>query len=238
MSAWTRGQRVAFDLETTDRIPQNARIVTASVILVDADGTKARENDWLINPGVEIPEETVAIHGVTTEHARTYGLEATVGLTDIYDVLQAASAKGIPIVGHNVSYDLTVLACELARHGLDGNVHALGPIIDTYVLDKAVDTYRAGKRTLTTASQRYGVELSEEDAHNASADAYASERIATAIAAQYPEVDVEARTLHGWQVKWAARQAASLQAHFRKKDPTAFVDPLWPVKHLQLGETE
>ena len=49
-------ERVAvFDLETTGVDPREARIVTAFIGLIDADGELERGTDWLADPGVEIP---------------------------------------------------------------------------------------------------------------------------------------------------------------------------------------
>ena len=230
---WTDEPRVAFDLETTGRDPLEARIVTASLVYIDPDGTKTDEKEWLLDPGVEIPEGAAAIHGVTTERARAEGVPAADGVREIFEALDVASGTGRPIVGHNLAYDLTVVLSELARHGLPGNVPALCPIIDSYVLDKAADKYRAGKRTLSAATAHYGIDLPAELAHTSAADCYASERLATAIAKKYPELNVPATRLHKWQIGWAAQQAASLQAFKRRKDPTVVIDGSWPVRVLE-----
>ena len=70
---WTELPRATFDLETTGPNPMTARIVTASLILLGPDGTELRHGEWLADPGVEIPEEAAAVHGITTEHAREHG---------------------------------------------------------------------------------------------------------------------------------------------------------------------
>ena len=57
------------------------------------------------------------------------------------------------------------------------------PVIDPLVIDKAVDRYRKGKRTLEAAAAFYGVPL--DDAHDAGADAIAAGRVAQAIAREH-----------------------------------------------------
>ena len=39
-------------------------------------------------------------------------------LAEIADILASALAAGVPVVGFNVQYDLSILEAELARNGL------------------------------------------------------------------------------------------------------------------------
>ncbi|MFT4305347.1 MAG: 3'-5' exonuclease, partial [Microbacterium sp.] len=73
--AWAR-QVGVFDLETTGVDVVHDRIVTAHVGLLSADGTVIRRDDWLADPGVEIPAAATAVHGVTTAQARADGRPA------------------------------------------------------------------------------------------------------------------------------------------------------------------
>ena len=76
MTTWNTLPRAAFDLETTGRNSRAARIVTASVTVVDHQGDVITEHEWLADPGVEIPTEASDVHGVTTEQARREGRPA------------------------------------------------------------------------------------------------------------------------------------------------------------------
>jgi DNA polymerase III subunit epsilon len=98
------------------------------------------------------------------------------------------------------------------------------------VLDKQVDRYRKGKRTLTAAAEVYGVGLT--DAHDAGADAIAAGRVAQAIARRYPdELAFEAQELHDAQVGWCAEQAERFQAYMReKRDPGFTSSGGWPIR--------
>src|SRR5919202_3194680 len=70
--AWADALGV-FDLETTGVDTSTARIVTAHVGLIDEVGRVVERKDWLLDPGVEIPEGAAAVHGITTVRARRFG---------------------------------------------------------------------------------------------------------------------------------------------------------------------
>jgi DNA polymerase-3 subunit epsilon len=218
-----------FDLETTGVDVETARIVTAHVGLIDMTGRSIVEGAWLADPGVEIPEGAAAVHGITTERARADGRPAGEVVAEIIAAVEAVFARGIPLVIYNAPYDLTVLDREAKRHGIASPV--IGNVVDPLVIDKALDTFRKGKRTLEAASELYGVTLS--DAHDAAADAIAAGRVAQAIAAKYPEeLGVSAEELHRKQVGWCAEQATSFQDYMRKKrDPSFTADGRWPHRN-------
>lgn len=223
---WTEVPLHGFDLETTGTDPRTARIVTAS--LVDVRSGDAR--DWLLNPGMDIPEAATQVHGITTERARAEGADPQSGVADIAQALIAVGKAGGMIVGHNISYDLTVMHHESVRRGVESLALTGGPsVIDTLVLDKQVDPYRKGKRTLVALAEHYGVTLT--DAHDAHADALAAVQIAEAIARRYADLSTfEPKELHSMQIEWKRDQAASFQDYLRRtRDPQAVVDGDWPV---------
>ncbi|WP_298583743.1 3'-5' exonuclease [uncultured Kocuria sp.] len=225
-AAWTEGPRASFDLETTGRDPHTARIVTASVVRTDAGGAVTDEWEWLADPGVEIPEEAAAVHGVSTDRARAEGRPAAEVVAEIAGVLDALFAEGTPVLVFNASYDFTVLAHEGRRHGVE--VRQPFPVLDPYVLNKQVHRYRRGKRTLGALCEEYGVELTA--AHTSAADSLATERLAVLMARRFPELVRPAAELHADQIGWAAEQAASLQEYFRRTRPDAVVDCAWPLR--------
>src|SRR5690606_9444921 len=94
----------------------------------------------------------------------------------------------------NAPYDLSLLHREALRHGLEP-LAAPSPVIDPLVIDKAVDRYRRGKRTLEVSAEHYGVDLL--DAHDAGADAIAAGRVAQAIVRRFAsELPADADALH------------------------------------------
>jgi DNA polymerase-3 subunit epsilon len=217
-----------FDLETTGIDVRTSRIVSAHVGLLDADGSVMRSRDWLADPGVDIPEQATAVHGITSERARLEGRPAHEVIAEIIAELALLFDAGIPVVIYNAPYDLSLLAAEARRYDL-APIESPAPIIDPLVIDKAVDRYRRGKRTLAAAAGFYGVDLLS--AHEASSDAIAAGRVAQAIARTYAEaLDVAADHLHGLQIDWCRTQAESFQDYMRRTRDPAFVSVgSWPV---------
>jgi DNA polymerase-3 subunit epsilon len=225
MTTWNTLPRAAFDLETTGRNSRAARIVTASVTVVDHKGDVLKEHEWLADPGIEIPTEASDIHGVTTEQARSEGRPAQEVTAELAAVLQELFDAGIPVIAFNASYDFTVLAAESARYG----VRQLSrfPVLDPYIMNKQVDRYRKGKRTLTALCEEYGITL--DNAHTSAADALATLRMLDAMAIKFPKLKMPASQLHALQKDWAVSQAADFQNYLRKTKPTAVIEGEWPV---------
>lgn len=225
---WTNAVGV-FDLETTGIDVRTSRIVTAHVGVLDGDGVLTESTEWLADPGVEIPPQASAVHGITTERARAEGRPAAEVVAEITQALRALFDSGRAVVIYNAPYDLSMLRHEAIRHGIEPLTN-VRPVIDPLVIDKALDRYRKGKRTLEFASLHYGVIL--QGAHNAQVDAVASGRVAQAIARKFAsELPTDAYALHDLQVAWAAEQAASFQEYMRRvKDPTFTASGDWPVR--------
>ena len=55
-----------FDLETTGVQVAKDRIVEIAILKVFPNGNKESKT-WLVNPEMHIPEEVVAVHGITDE---------------------------------------------------------------------------------------------------------------------------------------------------------------------------
>jgi DNA polymerase-3 subunit epsilon len=222
-----------FDLETTGVDVDTSRIVSACIAVLEPDGSLHAQFNWLANPEIEIPEGASAVHGITTERAREDGRTAETVIGEITATLRAMLALGIPLVVYNAPYDLSLLDRECRRHRIEplGWPH---PVIDPLVIDKAVDRYRKGKRTLVAAAERYDVNL--DDAHDAAADAIAAGRVAQALARTFPDdVDVSFPDLHGRQQIWYAEQAAAFQQYIRevKGDEEYVAESSWPLKPLE-----
>ncbi|MFC6066927.1 3'-5' exonuclease [Streptomyces ochraceiscleroticus] len=231
--SWHKEPLVGFDLETTGTDVETDRVVTAAVIRLDAAGRAAPALSWVLDPGVPIPSEAAAIHGFSTDAVRLRGRPAAEGLAEITDALEAALRAGTPLVVMNARYDLSLLDRECRRHGIPPLSDRLGtdpaPVVDPLVLDKHLDTYRKGKRTLQALCAHYGVAL--DAAHEAGADAVAAVEVARRIGAKHPEVaGLTPPALHALQRKAAADQAASFQRYLRRTaDPAARVEAAWPL---------
>ncbi|MFF0788833.1 3'-5' exonuclease [Streptomyces spiralis] len=231
---WHRDLLIGFDLETTGTDPRQARIVTAAVIEV-REGEPVGHREWLADPGVEIPPDAVAVHGISNERAAAEGSPADRVADAVADVLAGYWKAGVPVVAYNAAFDLTLLSAELRRHGLPSLSDRLGgaapgPVIDPYTIDRQVDRYRRGKRTLEAVCSEYGIVL--DAAHDASADALAAARLAGAIAGRHAKVAaLGPAELHRRQIEWYAAWAADFQAFLRRKgDTAAVVDGTWPLR--------
>ncbi|MGP9017874.1 3'-5' exonuclease [Streptomyces sp. BR1] len=233
---WHHAPLVGFDLETTGTDPLEARIVTAAIVGV-RDGEAVRQRSWLADPGIRIPAQASAIHGISNERATAEGRPVREVADEIAETITEYWTQGVPIVAYNAAFDLTLLAAELQRHGLPSLTDRLGgagtgPVVDPYTIDRAVDRYRKGKRTLEAVCVEYGVVL--DGAHEAGADALAAVRVAVAIADRHPQVaGLPPAELHDRQVQWYAEWAADFQRFLRRKGtPDATVDPAWPIREL------
>ncbi len=231
---WHRELLIGFDLETTGTDPREARIVTAAVIEVRA-GEPMGRREWLADPGVPIPADAVAVHGISNERAAAEGRPADRVADAIADVLTGYWKTGVPVVAYNAAFDLSLLSAELRRYGLPSLRDRLdgaepGPVIDPYTIDRSVDRYRRGKRNLEAVCAEYGVVL--DSAHDATADALAAARLACAIAGRHPKVAaLGPAELHRRQIEWYAAWAADFQDFLRRKgDATALVDGTWPLR--------
>ena len=218
-----------FDTETTGIDTAEARIVSATIALIGPAGEVSERYDWLLDPGVVIPDAAARVHGITTDVARASGIAAAVGVQQIVAQLLEMIERGFPVVAYNAPYDLTLLQAEARRHGV-ALPDTLSPVIDPLILDKQLDRYRKGKRTLEAVAAHHGVELGT--AHDAGDDAIAAGRVLQVLARKYADVipdDLEA--LHAAQVGWAAAQAASFQDYMRRqRDPNFVADGRWPTR--------
>lgn len=250
--SWAKSRMVAFDLETTAPDPDEARIVTVAHVDIrpaNAHGAPAPAVEverWseLVNPGIDIPAEATAIHGVTTEKARAEGVGPALAVVEIVGRLYDGWNAGAPVVGHNVVYDLTVLDRELRRVGgpESRGLVIRGPVIDTLCLDHAIDRYRKGKRNLTAACEHYDVRL--DGAHDATEDALASARIAWRMCQRYPSLAaMSLDDLQTYQAEQYEMWAEGFEAYLRKAkkrdgEPQAAIDAVridrdWPLKPYQ-----
>ncbi|MDA9786932.1 exonuclease domain-containing protein [Pontimonas sp.] len=228
MAHWSDTLAV-FDTETTGLDTRYARIVTCFLGIIGPGGVVQESHSWLADPGVDIPEQASAVHGVTTEMARAEGRDAAEVVAEIADVVGGYLSHGIPVVAYNASYDFSILHHEMVRYGLSPLADPR-PIIDPLVIDRAVDTYRKGKRTLGMAAAHYLVAL--DDSHRADADAIAAGRVAQAIIAAHGDtLTGDAQWLHDQQIGWSRAWAENYQKFRRNSGDAGFIaSGEWPVR--------
>lgn len=225
---WHSGVMYAYDCETTGVDVETDRIVTATLVKVHGSDVEARS--WLLNPGVPIPAEATAIHGVTDERAQAEGIDPATACAQILADLDEAWTGGKPVIVYNAAFDLSILDRELRRHcgqSLDG---VIGPVIDPFCIDKHLDKYRKGKRTLTATCEHYGVRL--DGAHDATQDALAAARLAWRLATVYPEKLGDLSAVNGLQTAWRAEWAEGFADYLARQGTPEPVDGNWPLRPL------
>ena len=231
--SWTTSELWGFDLETTGLDPHTVHIVTAACVRLGKvnSGIEPLEiRTWLADPGIEIPEAASSVHGITSDYARKHGADRTAVVAEVIACLESIRRRGGSVVGHNIVYDLTVLEAERRRLGLPTPVaDVLPPIFDTLVLDREVDRFRRGQRTLADLCAVWGVEL--DNHHDALADATAAGCILWAMAAKHELLaSGSGEELHAAQIEWKRAQAADLEEFLRSKGRHATINPDWPLE--------
>lgn len=229
------GTIAVFDTETTGLKLNEDRIVTAALHRINVNGeVQPGGFDWLINPGIPIPAVASNVHHVYDKDV-VDAMPASQGVAEIVAAIEACFVEGIPVLAYNAAYDFTILHYEALRYGIPSL--NFGTIIDPLVIDKTIDKYRKGKRTLTAAAERYGVSL--DNAHTAKDDAIAAGHVGLAMLRYFAGLDkpvvnfpASAKELHEMQTKWADEIEASY-AKWRQQDVPDYKPQFgWPVKQL------
>ena len=217
-----------FDTETTGVDVENDRIVTAYIAVMDTQGNVLRQWDWLINPGIDIPEGASAVHGITTEQAVAEGMDPPTAIAEIVETLRREMSSSVPIGPYNGKFDMTILDREARRYGIEPLTGI--SMIDPFIIDKHLDPYRRGNRKLITTAEHYGITL--ENAHSADADALAAGLLGLKLLSKIPAEIETIDQLHAAQIVWAREQAISLETYLRRTDPEAVCERVWPVALL------
>lgn len=93
---------IGFDLETTGTDPREARIVTGAVVEVK-DGRPLGRRERLADPGVEIPADAVAVHGISSERAAAEGRPADRVADAVADAPAGYWNTGVPVVAYDAT---------------------------------------------------------------------------------------------------------------------------------------
>ncbi|MET9802088.1 3'-5' exonuclease [Streptomyces sp. NPDC006368] len=234
MTLWYEGPLAAFDTETTGVDVERDRIVSAAVVVQDRAGGRVRATRWLVNPGIPVPRAATEVHGLTDDHLQRNGRWPAPVMEEIGRALAEHAAAGRPLVVMNAPFDLTLLDRELRRHRASSLFRYLEnvpmSVLDPRVLDKHLDRYRKGRRTLTDLCAHYEVTL--EGAHDAAADATAALEVVRVLGQRFAaRLDrLSPAELHSLQAVWHAAQARGLQAWFARNGSEDAVDPAWPLR--------
>src|SRR5690606_37970033 len=194
-----------FDLETTGVNVASDRIVEIAILKVLPDGRIEKRPDpalgktrLLVNPGVPIPAETSAIHGIFDEDVKdapTFQEISGKLFKFLYDC---------DLAGFNSSkFDVPILAEEFLRCGIDFSVEGRN-LIDVQNIFHLME-----QRTLK-AGYKFYCKKDMENAHEAMADVEATYEVFMAQLEKYADTEIEDRD--GTMIKPVANDTEHL--HF------------------------
>lgn len=166
---------VFFDIEATGVAPHDDRIVDIALISRAPDGTEQAFSS-LVNPGMPIPRESIAIHHITDEMVKNAPFFKDLA-PRLLQFIGDADLGGFGII----KFDIPMLQAELKRAGFDLVLES------RRVVDALTIFHRMERRNLSAAYQFYcGKPL--PDAHRAEPDARASGEVFWAQLSRYPEL--------------------------------------------------
>jgi DNA polymerase III subunit epsilon len=231
---WGVGPLISFDLETTAVNPNEARIVQAAIVL-DIPNEDPITYEWLVDPGIEIPLNATAVHGINTEIVKEKGWNAGTAIRGIFGMLAMLSKEysESPLILVNAPYDITILDRELRRYtGFGLPLDKLNPIVDTLTCDRKLDPYRMGRRTLTATSAAYNIAIA--GAHQAANDCLCAMQLIRAMARKYPEFgSCDLAALQEMQ-RLAHLEWIDNYIEFRKmNDPEFNIVSDWPIIQME-----
>lgn len=163
---------VFLDLEATGLHVIKDRIVQIALIKLTPDGG-SEERSLLINPGMPIPPDAQAVHGISDEQvADKPSFREVAG--ELFAFIGEAD-----LAGYNSNrYDIPMLMEEFGRAGLDFQIDR------RRLIDAQTIFYKMEPRTLPAALQFY-CEETLEDAHDALADVRATLKVLKGQIARY-----------------------------------------------------
>ncbi|MDT3400242.1 3'-5' exonuclease [Streptomyces sp. B1866] len=234
MPRWFEGPLAALDARATGADTERDRVVSAAFVIQREPDGVAECRRWLVSPGVPVPESAAEAHGLTEDHLRRHGRWPAPVMQEVGQGLAESAASGIPLVVMDAPFDLTLLDRELRRHRNSSLTAALSGsplrVLDPQVLDRHLDRYRKGRRTLADLCARYGVEQART--RDTAADALAALKVVRALGRRFAS-RLEALSpaeLHERQTEWYAAQARGLQAWFARDGSDEHLNPSWPLR--------
>lgn len=154
-------REIIFDTETTGLHKESDRVIEIGCVeMVDRYLTGKTFHVYLNPQGVIIPDEVVAVHGLTNER-----LKAEPKFEEIADDF-LAFIEGATLVAHNANFDLGFLNAELGR--INKPLISVDRIIDTLAMARR--KYPMGPNSLDALCKRFGIDNSRRTLHGALLD--------------------------------------------------------------------
>ena len=167
---------VVLDVETTGLSPARHRLVEVAALRIE-QGMPGGHLATLVDPGVPIPAEATAIHGLGDPDVAGAPSEAEAARL----FLDFLGGPDTLVVAHNAQFDSSFLAHALMRSGVDlpGN-----PVLDTMVLARHA-LPSDPSRSLEALARSYG--LPQARRHRALADCEVLAGLVPLVAGDAPE---------------------------------------------------
>lgn len=225
----SKAEYLVFDVESGGIQVFEDRVVQFFGATADKDGNLIDTWEIFINPGVDIAQEAIDVHGFSNELLKDIGEKPEAAFTKIRDLF--LEHRHLKIVAFNMNYDLSILDAEMSRHGVSETFGAWfaaqGKLVDGLVIDRHKDKYRKGKRNLEAQAKHYGVPFDGDDAHNARYDVEKTAQVTVKILEKFgtPTTAQQAQ----WQEAWRS----NFESYLRKTDPTATVGRGWPIREKE-----
>lgn len=167
---------IFFDLETTGINIANDRIVEISYLKVDLNGNETSKT-LRLNPGIPIPENVTAIHGISNEDVKDAPSFNEVAKSVAKDF------EGCDLAGYNsVKFDIPLLAEEFLRSDVDIDLKRR-KFVDVQIIFMKMEP-----RTLT-AAYKFFVDKELSNAHSAEADTMATYEVLQAQLDRYSNLE-------------------------------------------------
>ena len=167
-----------FDLETTGTNVAKDRIVEISILKVHPDASR-ESRTWLVNPGMYIPKESTAVHGINDDDVKDSPKFAEIA-PKVMEMITGCDLGGF----NSNRFDVPLLAEELLRSGIDFDLSKFK------LVDAQTIFHKMEPRNLTAAYKFYcRKELT--NAHSAEADVLATFEVLDAQVAHYEELPNE-----------------------------------------------
>ena len=237
-TSWIDGELLAFDLETTGIDKFEDVPVSFALVWFD-ERAIVRTRAELVHPGREIPDGAAAVHGISTERAMAEGISMVDAVDEIGAALLDASRRGVPVVGFNLQYDLTMIDARMRALGQSGLLASgwTGPVLDPMIIERTLYS-RFERSRLVDVCERYGVV--NEAAHDASGDAIASVRVLESQTSKFTQLLMtDLHRMTQVQVEWHQEWAQGFHEYRLRKFGEGLKDDEfdWPIAGQQLLES-
>ncbi|MFY0663301.1 MAG: DNA polymerase III subunit epsilon [Natronospirillum sp.] len=158
-------RQIVLDTETTGLDPsQGHRVIEIGCVEVVDRKLTGNHYHVYINPQRNVPEDAIAIHGITNEFLVDKPVFADIADTFVEFV------RGAELVIHNAPFDMGFLNHELrALRSPAAPLESLCQVLDTLYL--ARQKHPGQKNNLDALCKRYGIDNGHRDLHGALLDA-------------------------------------------------------------------